>query len=194
MGDFSFLDERIASSCDSCDERSFPWPGVSFTIYLTGFLFVSDKLGSLTDRYWLEAIGTDGGSVTVVDVAFWDVCVRGAVFDRRDDADSSYSRVSTGDLAANKIKKYQCEESCLPRATRPQQDKRRRRRIYGLAIEKQVQQNRQEKRQSDCDQNRDRVAIEQGGRYPTGRAPVRLGTHVPRKRVAQNGVKKLRET
>lgn len=48
---FSFFEFSDVSRYDRpWDPRSFPWPGVSFSSYLTGFLEASDREGSLTER------------------------------------------------------------------------------------------------------------------------------------------------
>lgn len=66
--------------CDidcSCEmpwaQRSFPWPGVSWMAYLMGFLEMSFSEGSLTERNWLEAVGTEGGRLIVASVDVWEV-------------------------------------------------------------------------------------------------------------------------
>ena len=73
--------------------RSFPWPGVSHTRYLTGFLDISFKEGSLTDRNRFEPVGTEVGRATVDTADVWEVCVAFGVFGIREDLVSSYVKV-----------------------------------------------------------------------------------------------------
>lgn len=70
--------------------RSFPWPGVSLSRYLTGFLDISFKEGSLTERKRLDAVGTEGGSSTVVRVDVCEVWVAWNFLERGDVLASSF--------------------------------------------------------------------------------------------------------
>lgn len=74
-------------------QRSFPWPGVSRRQYLTGFLDMSLREGSLTERNRLEAVGTEGGRLTVARVDVWDVCVDRDFLETEDVLASSYGKI-----------------------------------------------------------------------------------------------------